>query len=108
MSTAVGNTRYVLLKKAHGLRLQRHGKGNRRGIEMKPSSSVLLAVSITVLLMVVFEVASAQETAPSRGVQREPVSPAAMVTEGDGPATSQPGRADGTGNPVLGRDRRPL
>jgi polysaccharide biosynthesis/export protein len=31
-----------------------------------------------------------------------------MVPEGVGPATSQPGRVDGTGNPVLGRDRRPL
>jgi polysaccharide export outer membrane protein len=108
MSSAVGNTGYVLLKMAHRLRLQRHGKGNWRGIEMKPSSSVLLAISVTVLLMVVFEVASAQETGPNRGVQREPVSPAARVPEGGGPATSQPGRADGTGNPVLGRDRRPL
>jgi hypothetical protein len=59
MSTQVGNPGYVLLKSVCRLRLQKHGKGNRRGIEMKPSSSVLLAVSITVLLMVVFEVASA-------------------------------------------------
>jgi polysaccharide biosynthesis/export protein len=75
---------------------------------MKPSSSVLLAVSVTVLMMVVFEVASAQETGLNRGVQQEPVSPATSVPEGVGPATSQPGRANGTGNPVLGRDRRPL
>jgi polysaccharide biosynthesis/export protein len=75
---------------------------------MKPSSSVLLAVFAVVLLMSVFEVAGAQETGPDRGVLREPVSPAVRVPEGDGPAASQPGRVDGTGNPVLGRDRRPL
>ena len=108
MPTHVDNTGYVLLKLARGRRLQKHSNGNLRGIEMKPSSPVLLAVFVTVLLMNVFEVAGAQETGPDRGVQREPVSPAASVPEGVGAATSQPGRADGTGNPVLGRDRRPL
>lgn len=73
---------------------------------MKTSSSVLLAVFVTVLAM--FEVASAQETAPDRVVHREPVSPVARVAGSVGAAASQPGRADGTGNPVLGRDRRPL
>ncbi len=97
-----------MLKLTRGRRLQKHSNGNLRGIEMKPSSPVLLAVFVTVLLMNVFEVAGAQETGPDRGVQREPVSPAASVPEGVGAATSQPGRADGTGNPVLGRDRRPL
>lgn len=108
MPTHVDNTGYVLLKLTRGRRLQKHSNGNLRGIEMKPSSPVLLAVFVTVLLMNVFEVAGAQETGPDRGVQREPVSPAASVPEGVGAATSQPGRADGTGNPVLGRDRRPL
>ncbi len=108
MPTHVDNTGYVLLKMASGRRLQKHGNGKRRGMEMKPPSPVLLAVFVTVLLMNVFEVAGAQETGPNPGVQREPVSPAASVPEGIGAAASQPGRADGTGNPVLGRDRRPL
>jgi len=75
---------------------------------MKPSSSVLLAVFATVLLVTVFEVASAQEAGPDQGVQRDPVSPITSVAEGIGLAASQPGGAGGTGNPVLGRDRRPL
>jgi len=75
---------------------------------MKPSSSVLLAVFLTVLLISVFEVAGAQEPGPNRGVQEKPAFPAASVPEGAGTVTSQPERADGTGNPVLGRDRRPL
>jgi polysaccharide export outer membrane protein len=75
---------------------------------MKPSSSVLLAVFVTVLLVTVSEVANAQETGSDRGVQKTPVSPAVSVPEGVGPATSQPGGAGGTGNPVLGRHRRPL
>ncbi len=75
---------------------------------MKPSSPVLLVVLLTVLLMSVFKVAGAQETGPNRGVQKEPVSLAASIPGGVGAATSQPGRVDGTGNPVLGRDRRPL
>ena len=107
-ATRVDNTGYVLLKMTSDRRLQEHGNGKRRGIEMKPSSTVLLAVFVAVLRMNVFEVAGAQETGPDRGVQREPVSPAASVAEGVGAAGSQPGRADGTGNPVLGRDRRPL
>jgi len=75
---------------------------------MKSSSSVLLAVFVTVLLVAVFEAARAQETGSDRGVQREPVSPVVSVPEGVGPAASQPGGAGGTGNPLLGRHRRPL
>ncbi len=75
---------------------------------MKPSSLILLAVFVTVLLMAVSEVASAQETGSDRGVQKTPVSPAVSVPEGVGTAASQPGGAVGTGNPVLGRHRRPL
>src|SRR6476660_3897218 len=108
MPTNVDNTRYVLLKLTGRRRLQKHGNGKRRSVEMKPLSPVLLAVFVTVLLMNVFEVAGAQETGPNRGVQREPVFPAASVPEGVGAAASQPGRADGTGSPVLGRERRPL
>ena len=106
--TRVGNTRYVLLKVAGSLTLQRHGNGKQRSIEMKPSSSVLLTVFFTVLVVAVSEVASAQETGSDRGVQKTPVSPAVNVAEGVGTAASQPGGADGTGNPVLGRHRRPL
>jgi hypothetical protein len=108
MTTRVGNTRYVLPKTPCSLTLQEHGKGKRRSIEMKPSSSVLLAVFVTVLLMTVSEVARAEETGSDRGVQKTPVSPAVSVPEGVGPAASQPGGAGGTGNPVLGRHRRPL
>lgn len=75
---------------------------------MKPSSSVLLAVFLTVWLMSVSEVAGAQEAGPNRGVQERPDFPASSSPESMGAATSQPDRADGTGNPRLGRDRRPL
>jgi polysaccharide biosynthesis/export protein len=77
---------------------------------MKPSSSYLLAVFAAVLLQPVFEAANAQEPGPNRGVQYEPVAPDVKdsVPERFGPATSQPDGADGTGNPVLGRERRPL
>ncbi len=54
------------------------------------------------------EVAKAQEAGSNRGVQEEPVSPEKNASESVGPAISQPGKADGTGNPVLGRERRPL
>lgn len=55
-----------------------------------------------------FEVAQAQEAGPNRGVQSEPVTPEGTVPEKFGSATSQPDGAGGTGNPVLGRERRPL
>ena len=68
----------------------------------------MLAVFAALLQPSVTEIANAQETGPNRGVQEEPVSPEKKRTENIGPAISQPVRADGTGNPVLGRDRRPL
>jgi hypothetical protein len=71
MPTLVGNTRYVLLKNTVGLRLQKHSKGKRRSIEMKSSSSVLLAVFVAVLLVAMFEAAGAQETGSDRGVYRD-------------------------------------
>ncbi len=77
---------------------------------MKPSSSYLLAIFAAFLLQPLFEAASAQESGPNRGVQYEPVAPDVKdgVPEKFGQATSQPDGADGTGNPVLGRERRPL
>jgi len=42
------------------------------------------------------------------GVQAKPVAPVSKAPEKFGPATSQPVRADGTGNLALGRERRPL
>ena len=68
----------------------------------------MLAVFAALLQPSVTEIANAQEPGPNRGVQEEPVSPEKKRTESVGPAISQPDRADGTGNPVLGRDRRPL
>jgi polysaccharide biosynthesis/export protein len=88
--------------------LQEHSKWKRRSIEMKPSSSLLLAVLLTVLLVAMFKAASAQEAGSDRGVHKEPVPSVASVPTGTGAAAFQPGKADGTGNPVLGRDRRPL
>src|SRR6201997_3820466 len=75
---------------------------------MKLSSLFMLAVFAAPLKPSVTQIAHAQETGPNRGVQEEPVSPDKKRTESVGPAISQPDRADGTGNPVLGRDRRPL
>jgi polysaccharide biosynthesis/export protein len=75
---------------------------------MKPSSLlVLLAVFFTVQRPPGIEVAEAQEPGANRGVQERPVSPG-KNPESIGPAISQPDGADGTGNPVLGRERRPL
>ena len=74
---------------------------------MNFSSLCLLAVFATVLRPPLFEAAFAQEPGPNRGVQEKPVSPESMP-ETNGPATSQPERVGGTGNPVLGRERRPL
>lgn len=65
---------------------------------------VLAAAFATVKL----EVAHAQEAGPNRGVQSEPVTPEGTVPEKFGSATSQPDGAGGTGNLVLGRERRPL
>jgi polysaccharide biosynthesis/export protein len=75
---------------------------------MKLSSLFMLAVFAAPLKPSVTQIANAQEPGPNRGVQEEPVSPDKKRTESVGPAISQPDRADGTGNPVLGRDRRPL
>ena len=75
---------------------------------MKHFSLCWLAVFAALSQGPVTEIAKAQEAGPNRGVQREPVSPVASGPEGVGAAASQPGRADGTGNPVLGRERRPL
>ena len=77
---------------------------------MKPSSSYLLAVFAVALLQPVFEAAKAQESGPNRGVQYQPVTPDVKdgVPEKFGQAASQPDGADGTGNPVLGRERHPL
>lgn len=77
---------------------------------MKPSSSYLLTIFAVVLLYSMFEVANAQEPGPNRGVQYQPVAPdvQAGVPEKIGQAISQPDGADGTGNPLLGRERRPL
>jgi polysaccharide biosynthesis/export protein len=74
---------------------------------MKPSSFLHLAVFVVVMTQAVFEVANAQEPGPNRGVQSRPVNPG-NDPEKLGHATSQPDGADGTGNPVLGRERRPL
>ncbi|MGC2194861.1 MAG: polysaccharide biosynthesis/export family protein [Terriglobales bacterium] len=75
---------------------------------MKLSSLYVLAVFAALLQPPVTEVANAQEPGPNRGVQEEPVSPGDSIPESVGRAISQPDRADGTGNPVLGRERRPL
>jgi polysaccharide export outer membrane protein len=75
---------------------------------MKPSSSYLLAVFAAIFLQPMFEVANAQEPGSNRGVQYKPVTPEQGVPEKFGQATSQPDGADGTGNPVLGRERHPL
>jgi polysaccharide export outer membrane protein len=75
---------------------------------MKPSSLYVLALFAALLQPPVTEVANAQEPGPNREVQKQPVSPGGSIPESVGPAISQPGRTDGTGNPVLGRERRPL
>jgi len=77
---------------------------------LKPSSSYLLAVFAAVLLQPVFEAANVQEPGPNRGVQYQPVTPDVKdgAPEKVGQADSQPDGADGTGNPVLGRERHPL
>jgi polysaccharide biosynthesis/export protein len=74
---------------------------------MKLTSLGLFGVFAALLFQPVYEVARAQGTGPNRGVQNEPVTPG-KVPETFGPATSQPNGADGTGNPALGRERRPL
>ena len=75
---------------------------------MKVSFLSWLAIFAALLQGPVTEIASAQEAGPNRGVQQEPVSPDKNVPESAGPAISQPDKAGGTGNPVLGRERRPL
>lgn len=75
---------------------------------MTPSSSYLLAVFAAIFLQPVFEVANAQEPGSNRGVQTKPVTPEQAFPEKFGQAASQPDGAGGTGNPVLGRERRPL
>jgi polysaccharide biosynthesis/export protein len=75
---------------------------------MKFSSLCWLAIFTALSQASVTEVAQAQEAGPNRGVQQQPVSPEKNVPESVGPAISQPDKADGTGNPVLGRERRPL
>lgn len=74
---------------------------------MKSSSYIAVFVAL-LLTQAMFEVANAQPPGPNRGVQDEPVAPDQRVPERLGRATSQPDGADGTGNPVLGRERRPL
>ena len=75
---------------------------------MKPYFLCLLIALAAVVSRSVFEVAHAQEAGPNRRVQAEPVAPVSKAPEKFGPATSQPARADGTGNLALGRERRPL
>lgn len=75
---------------------------------MKLTSLGLFGVFAALLFQLVYVVALAKETGPNRGVQYEPVTPETKVPEKFGPATSQPNGADGTGNPALGRERRPL
>lgn len=76
---------------------------------MRPSFFLVsLAICVTVLIPSVIEVANAQEPGLNQRVQEKPVSPAQGVLESVGRVTSQPNGADGTGNPVLGRERRPL
>lgn len=55
-----------------------------------------------------FEAAWAQEPGTNRGVQTRPVFLEQSTPASVGQAASQPDNADGTGNPVLGRERRPL
>jgi polysaccharide biosynthesis/export protein len=80
----------------------------RKTEAMKSSFQCLLIALASVLSRPTFEVAYAQEAGPNRGVQAEPVAPVSNTPEKFGPATSQPARADGTGNLALGRERRPL
>jgi len=75
---------------------------------MRPSFLFVLSVFAGLLLKPVFEVAAAQEPGENRRVHHEPVAPEKNAPEKFGPAISQPDGADGTGNPVLGRERRPL
>ena len=75
---------------------------------MQSSFLYLLTIFAAIFAQPVFEVAHAQQTGPNRGVQVKPVVPEMQVPEKFGPATSQPDGADGTGNPMLGRERHPL
>ena len=75
---------------------------------MKLSSLYELAVFAAVLLLPLNEIGHAQEPGPNRGVQEEPVSSGKNIPESVGQPISQPDRADGAKNLVLGREHRPL
>ncbi len=75
---------------------------------MKSSSLGWLAVFAAVIAVTMFEAAAAQEPGTNRGVQTQPVFLEQSAPASVGQAASQPDKADGTGNPVLGRERRPL
>jgi polysaccharide biosynthesis/export protein len=75
---------------------------------MKSSSLGWLAVLAALAQVVVFEAAYAQEPGTNRGVQTRPVFLEQSTPASVGLAASPSDDADGTGNPVLGRERRPL
>lgn len=66
------------------------------------------AVFAAVLMQTVLEVANAQEPRWNRRAQNEQLVPERRTAENAGRVTSQPDGVDGTGNPALGRERRPL
>jgi polysaccharide export outer membrane protein len=75
---------------------------------MKSSSFGWLAVLAVLWQATVFEAAYAQEPGANRGVQTRPVFLEQSTPASIGHAASESEKAGGTGNPVLGRERRPL
>ena len=76
--------------------------------EMKSSSLGWLVILTALVPITVVEAAVAQEPGPNRGVQSQPVFLDESRPASVGHAVSESEKADGTGNPVLGRERRPL
>src|SRR5215470_4384236 len=75
---------------------------------MKSSSLGWLVVFAAIVPLTMFEAAWAQEPGTNRGVQTRPVFLEKSTPASVGLAASESEKADGTGNPVLGRERRPL
>ena len=75
---------------------------------MKSSSLGWLMVLAVLWQATVFEAALAQEPGTDRGVQTRPVFLEKSTPASAGLAALESEKADGTGKPTLGRERRPL
>jgi len=106
-ATRVGDTLVVLSISVIAFRLH-SGREALSTVQMKSSSFGWLVVLAALVQATWCRAAFAQEPGLNRGVRNHPVFLEESTPASGGQAASESEKADGTGNPVLGRERRPL